>query len=179
MTAAPGLLAATWPGPFASEARAAYERARNAGLSAARALVLGCIASFKQCWTFRRALAAHTGVSVRTVQRAITQGKAEGLLGTARAKANEVPPGRKEPVRCGWSHRWIVGWGEAVDKAKAAVERARMKRLARQAVLTPQDVRNVRPPNPRQRRYTVEELAAELERYEAEIAQRPPAKPPP
>lgn len=178
MTAAPGLLS-TWPGPFASEARAAYERARCAGLSTARSLVLGCIASFKQCWTFRRALAAHTGVSVRTVQRAITQGKAEGLLGTARAKPTEVPPGRKEPVRCGWSHRWIVGWGEAVDRAKAAVERARMKRLARQAVLTQHVTNNVRPRNPRQRQYTAEELEAELARYEAEIAQRPPAKPPP
>lgn len=178
MTTVPGLLAPIWPGPFASEARAAYQRARSAGLSAARSLVLGCIASFKQCWSFRTTLAAHTGVSVRTVQRAITQAKSEGLLGTARAKRDEVPPGRKEPVSCGWSHRWIVGWGEAVGAAKAAVDRARMKRLARQVVLTPQATRSVRPKNPRQRRYTVAEMEAELLRYEAELAQRHPEKPP-
>ncbi len=178
MTALPGLLSPTWPGPFASEARAAYERARNAGLSAARSLVLGCIASFKQGWTFRRTLAAHTGVSVRTVQRAITQGKAEGLLGTARAKPNEVPPGRTEPVRCGWSHRWIVGWGQALEAAKAAVERARIKRLQRQAV-SAQLAASVRPRNPRQRRWTPDELESELARYEAELAQRHPEKPPP
>src|SRR3972149_2480929 len=106
-------LAATWPGPAFVEARAAYERARSTGLSAARALVLGCIASFKDGWICRKNLADHTGLSVRTVQRAITQGKETGLIGVGRAKPNEIPPGMDRPVPCGWSHRWPIGWGAA------------------------------------------------------------------
>jgi RNase P protein component len=160
VTASPGLLTSTWPGPFASEARCAYERARNAGISAARSLVLGCIASFKQGWVFRRTLAKHTGVSVRTVQRAITQGKNEGLLGTARAKANEIPPGLTQPVKCGWSHRWIVGWGQAVEMAKAAVERARLKRMTRAVCQPSSGVPRKKPA----RTWTADEIDAELAR---------------
>ena len=176
MNAIAGHLLPTWPGPFASEARAAYERARTAGLSTARALVLGCIASFKQGWTFRRTLANHTGVSIRTVQRSITQGKVEGLLGTARAKPDEVPPGLTKPMRCGWSHRWIIGWGKAVDLAKAAVESARLRRLAKtacQGKSTPHVVSNVR-----RRSWTVEELDAELERMAAKTPEQVVQKPP-
>lgn len=162
-------LAATWPGPFATEARAAYERCREQGMSAARALIVGCIASFKQGWVFRRTLAKHTGVSVRTVQRGITQARGLGLLGTARAKPNEIPPGCKEPVRCGWSHRWIVGWGLAVERAKEAVEKARLRRLAKIACQPSSGVPEVKkPPNPRQRHWSREELDAELARFAPE-----------
>lgn len=131
-------------------------------MSSARALVVGCIASFKQGWVFRRTLARHTGVSVRTVQRGITQARTLGLLGTARAKPNEVPPGRQEPVRCGWSHRWIVGWGLAVERAKEAVERARLKRLAKIGEPKPKP-KPIRTPAQR-RTWTSEELDAELSR---------------
>jgi hypothetical protein len=137
-------------------------------MSAGRALVLGTIASFKQCWMFRRKIAEHTGLSVRTVQRAITQGRELGLMGTARAKPNEVPPGLDKPVVCGWSHRWVVGWGLAVARAKEAVERARLRRLAKLAA--PDAPAPKRPPNPRQRHYTAEELDAELLR----LAEKPP-----
>jgi len=163
------VLASTWPGPFASEARAAYERCRQQGMSAGRSLIVGCIASFKQGWVFRRTLAKHTGVSVRTVQRGITQARGLGLLGTARAKPNEIPPGCKEPVRCGWSHRWIVGWGLAVERAKEAVERARLRRLAKS--MPEVTSANRTPRTPAQRRTWIpEELDAELER----LTQKPP-----
>lgn len=129
-----GLTASTWPGPNAPEARSAYERARLAGLSAARSLVLGCIASFRDGWAFRRTLAEHTGLSVRTVQRAITQAKWCGLLGVARAKKTEVPTGLDRPLPCGWSHRWTIGWGMAVEAAREAVARTRLARIVKAAV---------------------------------------------
>ena len=165
----------TWPGPSAAEARAAYQRARENGLSAARALVIGCIASFKQGWMFRRNLAAHTGLSVRTVQRAITQAKDFGLIGVARAKKDEVPPGMDHPLTCGWSHRWVVGWGQAAAAAKTAIANCRLARIvkaaARGSVAKPkaeeeapgpmQGPREQRPP----RQWTAAELDAELERF--------------
>lgn len=172
-------LAATWPGPAGLEARAAYERARTSGLSAARALVLGCIASFRDGWTFRRNLAEHTGLSVRTVQRAITQGKETGLLGVGRAKKDEIPPGMDRPLPCGWSHRWTIGWGQAYEAAKAAVAQTRLARMVKAAARgdpkpAPKAAESV-PPGPMQgprqerapRRWTVSELDAELERLAA------------
>lgn len=126
-------LASTWPGPAFVEARSAYERARSTGISAARALVLGCIASFKDGWLFRRNLAEHTGLSIRTVQRAITQGKEMGVLGVARAKKDEVPPGAESPIPCGWSHRWTIGWGQAYAAAQAAIAETRLARAAKAA----------------------------------------------
>jgi hypothetical protein len=157
----PDTAAVMWPGPFATEARAAYCRARGEGMSSGRALVLGCLASFKQPWIFRRTLAGFTGLCVRTVQRAITEAKGLGLLGTARAKPNEVPPGRSLPLPCGWSHRWIVGWGLALERAKEAVARARARRIARAGA-------HKVPKGPRvkqraQRRWTAEQIDAELQ----------------
>lgn len=166
----------TWPGPATWEARAAYERARSSGLSAGRALVLGCIASFRDGWAFRATLAEHTGLSVRTVQRAITQGKEEGLIGVARAKKDEIPPGATEPLRCGWSHRWTIGWGQAYEAAKAAVANTRLARMVKAAIRgeskpTPKAEPSV-PAGPMQgprqerptRKWTLAELDAELER---------------
>lgn len=97
---------------------------------------------------------------MRTVQRGITQARELGLLGTARARPDEVPPGCKSPIRCGWSHRWIVGWGLAVEACKAAVERARLKRMAKA-----KDIPAKKPRSPAQcRSWTPAELDAELER---------------
>lgn len=169
-------LASTWPGPASVEARAAYERARNTGLSAARALVLGCIASFKDGWLFRKNLADHTGLSVRTVQRAITQGKETGLIGVGRAKKDEIPPGLDRPVPCGWSHRWTIGWGQAYEQAKAAVAQCRLARLVKAAARgeakpTPKAAESA-PCGPLQgprqerpaRQWTASDIDAELER---------------
>jgi hypothetical protein len=158
-----------WPGPKTIEARAAYERARNSGLSVARSVVIGCIASFQDGWIFRKTLAKHIGICVRTVQRAITQGKEEGLIGVGRAKQNEIPPGASEPFACGWSHRWTIGWGEAYEAAKAAVARTRLARMAKKLVRTAPGS-NPQQPAPQersQRQWTASELDAELERIAA------------
>jgi hypothetical protein len=172
-------LASTWPGDAAIEARLAYQRAREAGLSAARALVVGCIASFKDCWKFRKNLAKHCGISIRTVQRAITQAKGCGLIGVARGKKTEIPPNFSKPLPHGWSHRWTVGWGLGWKAAAEAVARTRLARLEKDALRretkTPAPTPANVPPTlheaiqgPRQQRaprqYTAEEIDAELER---------------
>lgn len=169
---------AMWLGPVHSEARSGYERARNAGLSPMRALVVGSIASFKECWAFRRTLARHVGCSVRTVQRAMTQAKAEGLLGTARAKKTEVPPNWAHgPVTCGWSHRWIIGWGKAGEAVKDAVAAAKARWMVKVAApvkmttgptVSPKGATYKPPPTPNQRRsWTAAELDEELAKLEA------------
>jgi DNA-binding transcriptional MocR family regulator len=96
-------------------------------------LVLGVIASFKNGWISRRAIARHLRISVRTVQRAISEAKSLGLLGVARFKPNEVPPGAKAPITCGGSHRWTIGWGLAGKAVQNAIAKARARWLSRAA----------------------------------------------
>jgi hypothetical protein len=120
-------------GPFVHEAERMFLRARERGISVKRSLVLANIASFRVAWAPRRTLAAQTDSSVRTAQRAITQGKEEGLIGVARLKPNEVPHGAKGPLTCGGSNRWTIGWGKANDDVKREVERARLLQLYRAA----------------------------------------------
>lgn len=179
-----------WLGPVHSEARAGYQRARNAGLSPMRALVVGSIASYRECWAFRKKIAARVGCSIRTVQRALTQARAEGLIGLARAKKDERPPGVDrngkpfEPMPCGWSHRWVIGWGAAgkavADAVHAAKARWLVKHAAPQRVPAPvrsEALKGRYAPAPvrteyQRRSWTASELDAELERLARE-------KPPP
>ena len=166
-----------WLGPVPSEARAAFGRAREHGLSPVRALVIGQIASFKEGWTFRRNLAAKVGCAIRTVARAIAQAKELGLLGTARAKKDEIPPGLKEPLPCGWSHRWIFGWGKAGKAVEDAVHEARARWLVKVALHERKPAQPTAPigvqspaqrpaarPEYQRRTWTAAELDAELER---------------
>ena len=132
LTAVAGFL--WWLGPVGDEARAAYVRARDAGMSHLRALVIGCVASFKDCWARRRKIAEHLRCSVRTVQRALTQAKELGLIGIGRSKPGEIPPGAKSEITCGFSHRWTIGWGMAGALVQEAVNRARAWRLQKAAV---------------------------------------------
>ncbi len=162
-------------------------------MSLSRAMSLGVIASYKQGWLFRTSIAKHLGIAVRTVQRGITEAKELGLLGTARAKKGEIPPGMDEPVDCGWSHRWVIGWGQAYEAAKAAIEQCKLARmlkhtthrvigkahranrrmtqdeldaaLERDQQAKDDDAITVTPPAP-SRRMTADELDAELERIE-------------
>jgi hypothetical protein len=150
-----------------------------------RALVIGSVASFKECWTFRKNLAAKVGCSVRTVQRALTQAREEGLIGMARAKKEEIPPGWEHgPIPCGWSHRWVIGWGAAAQKVADAVHAAKARWLVKIASTPPKKPATATEParavtykpTPRteyqRRTWTAAELDAELERLATE-------KPPP
>jgi hypothetical protein len=181
MTAA--AVSSLWLGPVPSEARAIFERARNEGMTTTRALVLGNIGSHRDCWAFRSKLAAKVGCSVRTVQRAITQAASLGLIGVARAKQNEKPPGVDHVVPCGWSHRWVVGWGKAGAAVKVAVDAARARwtlrrvttKLDKSCVAKPAECRRTSP-RPPARTWTAAEIDAELERAARDA---PPEKPPP
>lgn len=178
-----------WLGPVQSEAKAAYIRARAVGLTSLRALVVGNIASFRDCWAFRSKLARQVGCSVRTVQRAITQARAEGLLGVARAKRGECPPSWPKPVECGWSHRWTVGWGKAGAAVKQAVEAARARFMVRAAVHLPEKQHvtlsvkdpaktgpkwKVAPDGREWRSKTTEEIQRELDEALARVPEKPP-----
>lgn len=175
-----------WLGPVHSEARAGYQRARTAGLSPLRSLVIGTVASFKECWTFRRNIAAHVGCSVRTVQRALTEARAEGLIGMARAKKTETPPNWPHgPVTCGWSHRWVIGWGKAGQAVADAVHAAKARWLVKIAAPARVETRppageTISPkretarPHYQRRTWTADELDAELDRL-AELKKPPPS----
>lgn len=152
-----------WMGPNQLEGTAAYKRAREAGMSFARSEVLGHIGSFRDCWTFRRKIAERCNCSIRTVQRAITQGKMLGLIGVARLKKHETPPGADGPLTCSGSHRWTNGYGLAGEAAKRAVDAARLKWIERAATHAVRSKAN----KPR-RKWTAEELDAELERIQRE-----------
>ena len=169
-------LVSVWPGPYPFEARQAYWRARNEGMSLARSMVVGSIASFKDAWIFRRKLARWIGCSVRTVQRAITEAKALGLVGVARAKQGEVPPGANTEIPCGWSHRWTIGWGKAVEIAKAEIAQTRLARVLKLMVgpkakpteaarnVTAAEVKAVIDAQRSPRAWSVEQIDAELAR---------------
>ena len=163
-------LLAAYVGPDHLEARYAEQRAREAGLSSLRAKVVGHISSFRDGWLFRKKLAEVVRCSVRTVQRAITQAREEGLVGVARAKPGEIPPGAQKPFTCGFSHRWWVGRGKAAAAAIAAITAAKLSALARKAT---------KPPAKRPARLgrLSDEQRAELERIDADSKAR--EQPPP
>ena len=89
-----------WVGPDHHEARLQEALAREAGLSVGRARVIGNIGSRRDCWAFRKKLAEVVGISVRTVQRAITQAKALGLI--------EVHPRQRERNAAGGRWPYLV-----------------------------------------------------------------------
>lgn len=127
---------------------------------------------------------------MRTVQRALTQARSEGLIGLARAKKTEVPPGWQHgPVTCGWSHRWVIGWGQAGQAVADRVHAAKARWMVKIAMAgtptkpsqAPADKRNLSATTPRterqRRNWTAAELDAELDRLEA--AGAPPWRAPP
>jgi hypothetical protein len=178
---------ALWTGPEPWEGRAAYRRAREAGMSALRAFVIGEIATHRDCWKFRRSIAKIVGCCIRTVQRAITQAKELGLLRAHRAKKGEIPPRPPdhpragEPIDCGWSHRFTVGRGLAGRPLAVAIEAARAKWITRQVLRATSSTvlpKRRTSPEPRvvsqKRSFTAEQIDAELARRDAE---RPPPSP--
>jgi hypothetical protein len=160
-----GYLGSDW-----GTARFAEARARDAGLSALRAQVVGNISSFRDGWVFRKRLAERVKCSVRTVQRAITQARDEGLLGVARAKEkSEVPPGADGPIPCGWSHRWTIGRELAGEQLREAIARAKLARLIRKGFGTSGVPHAPKPSADPPRRYSTAELDAALVDYDAEL----------
>lgn len=116
-------------------ARVQLGRALAAGISYARAQVLANIASFPDGWVFRKTIAEFLGISVKTVQRGINDGKGEGLTGVARSKEGEKPPGwkGKEAPWCGFSHRWMIARESVGEAAQAAIAWAKAQALVRAA----------------------------------------------
>lgn len=87
-----------------------FERCRELGMNKLRAEIVGHVGSFpKTCWAYASSIARRVGCSVRTVQRAIAQAKALGLIRTTSGKKDTTPPDAKEPSRFGYSIREIVG----------------------------------------------------------------------
>jgi DNA-binding Lrp family transcriptional regulator len=157
---------ALWPGPFGQEAARAFHRATASGMNTLRSLVVGSVASFRDCWMFQREMARRLGCSVRTVQRGLRQARDLGLIECHRAKPNEKAPGLGRVVECGWSHRWAIGWGKATELAKVAVNVARIAKTIPRALR-----RTKTKPVEVPRRWTPEQIEAELARR---LAMRPP-----
>ncbi len=153
---------ALWPGPYGQEAVKAFHRATEAGMNSLRALVVGCVASFRDCWMFQSQIAKRLGCSLRTVQRALRQARTLGLIECHRSKRNENAPILGKVVPCGWSHRWAVGWGLVGDAVKQAVNIARAKMTIPGLFRRTKKVK--RSPEPRPKRWTVEEIEAEMKR---------------
>lgn len=159
-----------WMGPEQFEGVAAYQRAIAAGMTQKRAMSVGQVGSFRNCWVFRSSIAKHVSCSVRTVARALAQAAELGLLGRARGKKGEIPPGRTEPVTCGFSHRWIIGRGAAggaavkaaVEDARAAWQARKLKRIALKTVTPQPDTPVNRQKSDTRRRWTAAELDAAL-----------------
>jgi hypothetical protein len=164
-----------WIGPLHVQADDAFRRARVAGLSYARACVVGQIASFKDGWVFRSRLADAVGVCVRTVQRGITQARELGMMRTARSKPRERPPGAGGPLVCGFSHRWILAPAQAAAAAASHLARKVARSLceAKPATCDGQQ-RIARPANLAER---AARARAELAELVARWEDDPPPKP--
>lgn len=169
------------------EADAAFVRAVDAGMTAARALVVANVASFQDCWAARRKIMQYARTSLSTVQRALNEAAELGLIGKARAKLGERLPGLPEPQTCGYSHRWTIGRGMAAAAAQAAIAAARVAQIVKRAFNAPSKpkpqpvVMKPKAPKPEQRaqrRYTAAELDAELAAMPPEPLPEPRERPP-
>lgn len=132
---APLRLQPSFLGPDHVAARLQLGRALDAGITHARAQALANVASFVDGWVFRKTIAKFLRVSVKTVQRALNDGRSEGLCGVARGKKGERPRGWKgeEPPWCGFSHRWMIGREQVGEAAKALIAMAKASALVRGA----------------------------------------------
>lgn len=154
-------------------------------MSPLRSWVVGQVATRRDQWAFRKTFAEWCRCSVRTVQRALTQAKALGLIGIHRGKKNETPPNAKGPIPCGWSHRFAIGWGEANAAVNRLIARARLAWITRDAKRKAEtSTRNASAQSgrgtsrilgsdrgtPAGRSFTTAELDAELERLARERA---------
>lgn len=112
------------PGPHRSEAERIQKHCVDAGMSWKRAYAVACMASIGEvCWMFQSTVAVFTGSSVRTIQRAMRQAKALGVLVSRRLRRGERPEGARQPITCGGALRRFTAWG--VPAARAAARYAK------------------------------------------------------
>lgn len=155
-----------WPGPDQYEANLAFQRVISAGLGPTRALVAGYIASFRDCWTFQAKIGQFINRSIRTVQRCLVDLSKFGFIERHRSKKREIPPGATAPLPCGWSHRWAVGKGLAKEACQRAINLARAIKLLPGAFTRKR--RKPSDPPARPRRWTVEEIEAEMAKRQSQ-----------
>jgi hypothetical protein len=124
-----------WIGPHVDEAQSAYQLARERGMTALRARIIGHVGSHKYCSAFRRTIAKVERCAVRTVQRALTQGQDLGLMRAVRSKPGEIIPGIGKPIDCGCSIKWIAGWGKALATRLEQIAKYRARRLVQRATV--------------------------------------------
>lgn len=156
---------------------------------------MACLATRRDNWTFRKNIAEVVGCCVRTVGRGFRDARERGLMNAWRGKKGEIPPGAKAPLKCGWSHRTVYGWGQRPAERRREIEEARARWLvheAQKALPKPPKVRvdgstmdppgRRRAPRTRGPRMTSEQIdaaLAELERQKREAEPERPPKPPP
>lgn len=114
-----------WHGSDVVEAVASYGRAIEAGFTELRARIIGSVSSWKDCWAPQSTLAEFHHCCVRTVQRALHDGRENGLIRCAFSKEGERPPGADGPMNFKWSHRWTIGRGLAGKALQSAINAAR------------------------------------------------------
>ncbi len=141
-------------GPFQAEAKKAYALAVAEGWRGKGPTVYAELVSHgKNPWLFQSSIAAAIGCTVRTVQRWLRRMRDEGLLETFRSKPNEVPPGAKGPISCGFSNRVLTAWrsiGVRFDELRAELKAKRAAWLEKRRA--------------GYRRYTAEEIDRALEK---------------
>ena len=124
------------PGPYRREAMAILEHCKEAGMSWLRAYAVACLASEAEngiCWKFQSNVARfmlgrdadpkRIRGRMRTIQRAVRQARAMGVLTSRRLRRGERPPGARQPITCGGALRRFVAWGK--PKAQALALRAK------------------------------------------------------
>jgi hypothetical protein len=124
-----------WLGPYVDEAWSAYHLARGARMTALRARVWGHIGSNKITYAFRRTIAKAEGCSIRTVQRAITEGQDKGIGRAVRSKPGQIIPGLGKPLTCGCSLKWVAAWGRALGEKLERIAKYRLRRLAKRTAM--------------------------------------------
>jgi hypothetical protein len=169
-----------WLGEDSREASRMFGRALQAGLTVLRAMALAQIASIPQCYAFRSTIAEKAHCSVRTTQRAINQGRAEGLICATRHKPGDKPPRSKRPLPCGFSVKWVVARGQAPAAVEQRTAEAKARYIvlqslkkpagkAEQSLSVPYSVAQIGRPSVQHapRRWTAEEIEAEEARRRA------------
>ena len=108
------------PGRYRQEAERIQKHCVSQGMSWKRAWCVACFASIGGVtWMFQATVSKFTGISRRTVQRAVRQAKSLGVLVSRRLRRGELPQGARKPITCGGALRRFVAWGQPQSRAAA------------------------------------------------------------